>query len=111
MSNASLAQQVNDVQFMNRVNASAMREAWNNPEESDTPFGVALREGQVAAWRVFQWPLSIDNEAAYESALIADPPNPNPGGDPSVITDAAILSGVQAHWPEVWPPEGTTPGP
>lgn len=37
-----------------------------------------------------------DVEAAYESALAAD--NPDPGGDPSVITDGMILANVQANW-------------
>lgn len=32
----------------------------------------------------------------YESALIADPPIDRPGNDPSVISDAEILSAVQA---------------
>ena len=39
-----------------------------------------------------------DIEAAYESALAAE--NPDPGGDPSVITDAMILGVVQANPPE-----------
>jgi hypothetical protein len=45
------------------------------------------------------WPVSsaTDIEAAYESALAAH--NPNPGGDPSVITDQMILSAVQANMP------------
>ena len=37
-------------------------------------------------------------EQAYEYAVNAG--NPDPGGDPAVITDGMILSGVQANWPE-----------
>jgi len=42
------------------------------------------------------WPVVVadDIEAAYEAALISE--NPNPGGDPAVITDQMILSTVQA---------------
>lgn len=47
------------------------------------------------------WPVATasDIAAAYESAVIAN--NPNPGGDPAVITDAQILSVVQASLPPV----------
>jgi hypothetical protein len=49
------------------------------------------------------WPVSCatDIEAAYESAILAN--HPNPGGDPSVITDQMILSAVQAHMSEITP--------
>ena len=63
----------------------------------------------MAPQQVFGWPISIDNEDAYEYALNTDPPNPNPGGDDTVITDEAILAGVQLYWPETWPPAPTTP--
>jgi hypothetical protein len=45
------------------------------------------------------WPVCVagDVAAAYESALAAG--NPNPGGDPAVVTDGMILSAVQADWP------------
>jgi hypothetical protein len=46
------------------------------------------------------WAVSAasDVEQAYEYAVNAG--NPDPGGDPAVITDGMILSGVQANWPE-----------
>ena len=46
------------------------------------------------------WAVSAasDVEQAYEYAVNAG--NPDPGGDPAVITDGMILAGVQAHWPE-----------
>jgi hypothetical protein len=40
-----------------------------------------------------------DVEAAYASALAAG--NPDPGGDPAVITDAMILAKVQAALPDL----------
>lgn len=55
-----------------------------------------------------RWPVSsqTDIEAAYEYALNAD--NPDPGGDPTVITDQQILSACQAilkpPLPEIDPP-------
>jgi hypothetical protein len=42
-----------------------------------------------------------DVEAAYAFALAGD--NPDPGGDPGVITDGMILSAVQAALAEVAP--------
>lgn len=42
-----------------------------------------------------------DVEAAYESAIAAG--NPNPGGDPAVVTDGMILASVQASWPSSAP--------
>lgn len=56
----------------------------------------------------FRWAVAgaTDVEAAYASALAAL--NPNPGGDPAVITDQMILSHVQASWDAVTaaPPTG-----
>ena len=34
---------------------------------------------------------------AWESALVAEPPNPDPGNDPAVISDSQILAAVQKH--------------
>lgn len=37
---------------------------------------------------------------AYASALAQKPPNPEPGKDPTVITDAQILAAVQSLMPQ-----------
>ena len=44
---------------------------------------------------LLRWPVSSqsDIEASYEFAVNSD--NPDPGGDPTVITDGQILSAVQ----------------
>jgi hypothetical protein len=87
-----------------RVVAAAHQEARNNPAAAASDFGQAVA-GDVTTpvWDVLSWPVAIDTEAAYESAVIAE--NPDPGGDPAVITDQAILSSVQASWPpDPWPP-------
>jgi hypothetical protein len=68
----------------------------------DRVAGCCAKEGAAdpdTAAVDLMWPVSAasDIEAAYESALAAD--NPNPGGDPTVITDQMILSNVQANLP------------
>jgi hypothetical protein len=97
MSYTSINQCVNDEALVDRVTAGAMKEAWASDEYSETSFGATLRNSPNLAQTVFMWPVSIDNEAAYSYAVDSD--NPNPGGDPGVISDAAIQAGVQAHWP------------
>lgn len=102
MSYSTLTRQVYDAAFQSRVTAAAMKEAWHNQELGASEFGQALRQGQVTPQQVFMWPVSIDNETAYEYAVAAD--NPDPGGDAGVVTDGAILAGVQQYWPATWPP-------
>jgi hypothetical protein len=70
MSYTLITQASQDPALLDRIAAAVFQEALDNPTFGDTPFG---------------------------EKVIAD--NPNPGGDPAVITDAAILSSVQAHWP------------
>ena len=75
----------NDKSFTDRVTACIAQEGSTESPESLT--------GQIR-WAVA---VSSDVEAAYTSALAAG--NPDPGGDPSVITDGMILAHVQANWP------------
>ena len=84
MSYASINRCANDASFLGRITACIADEGNSSPYE-DTE---RLRWVVAAA---------DDIEAAYESALTGD--NPDPGGDPAVITDAMILSAVQAHPP------------
>jgi len=102
MSYSSLYAQVSDINLMNRLTAAVQKEAYNNPTLSETPYGQAVRANTVAPMQQFGWPLAVATEAAYEYALTQG--NPSPGSDPAVITDADILSSVQANWPEEWPP-------
>ena len=97
MTYATIFQSVNDEELAERVTAAASKEAWASPEFYATSFGEALRGSPHLAVSVFMWPIAIDNEAAYEYAVNAD--NPAPGADPGVISDAAIQSGIQTHWP------------
>lgn len=88
MSYTTIHQCATDPAFLNRLTACAAQEGQDNPE--------------YATSTLLRWEVSskADIEAAYEYALNAD--NPNPGGDPTVITDAQILSAVQ---PILNPPE------
>lgn len=74
-----------DLSLQNRVEACAADEG------ADSPNNVMHQ---------VMWPIATADDviAAYESALAAD--NPDPGGDPGVVTDGMILGIVQANWPE-----------
>ena len=97
MSLASINQAANDQILLARVSAAVNKEALANPTFGDTDFGRLVISGTAPIQMRFAYPIAVDTEAAYESALAAG--NPNPGGDPAVITDAAISSAVQVHWP------------
>jgi hypothetical protein len=76
-----------DTDFLNRVAACYAQETPLG--EGDNPDVWASQHN----WDIASAPGFGD---AYASALAQDPPNPNPGSDPGVITDAMILSAVQA---------------
>ena len=103
MSFTTIAQATRDAALRDRVVSAAQKDARNNPTAAATDFGQAIvNDAATPVWDVLSWPVAINTEAAYESAVIAA--NPNPGGDPAVITDQAILSSVQAAWPaDPWP--------
>jgi hypothetical protein len=97
MSLASIDQAANDQALQQRTTSAVWKEAVANPAFGGTAFGRQVLTGTAPIVMTFAYPVAVDTEAAYESAVIAG--NPNPGGDPAVITDAAIGSAVQAHWP------------
>lgn len=84
MSFSTINRCASDPSFIGRVTASCAQEGRNPPHP--------------AASAVI-WPVSAasDIEAAYASAIANN--NPDPGGDPAVITDGMILSAVQANLP------------
>ena len=98
MSHQTIAQASVDEALQARTEAAGHKEAIANPEFGDTYYGKQIIAGTASIWQRFRWPVAVDTEAAYESAIISG--NPDPGGDPSVITDAAISSAIQAHWPQ-----------
>lgn len=81
MSYTTIHRCANDEAFQARLEACAAQEGAENPNYA---MSVLLR-----------WPVSshTDIEAAYEYAINAG--NANPGGDPTVITDAQILAACQ----------------
>lgn len=101
MSYTTITMAANDEALRDRTIAAVHKEALANPEFGDTAFGEAVVDGRADIWARFAYPIAVDTEAAYESAVAAE--NPDPGGDPAVITDAAIGSAVQVHWPAEWP--------
>jgi hypothetical protein len=97
MSHATIHQASKDTGLNERTVAAVHREALSSPVFSITIFGKMVRDGVAPIISRFSFPIAVDTEAAYESAIIAG--IPNPGSDPAVITDSAITSAVQAHWP------------
>lgn len=97
MSLTTINQAAKDAALQERVVSSVWKETISNPTFGDTAFGQQVLQGMAPIVMRFAYPVAVDTEAAYESAVVAG--NPNPGGDPAVITDAAIGSAVQVHWP------------
>ena len=96
-----ITQAAQDTALNDRVVAAVWQEAIANPEFGDTVYGRQVLQGAAPILMTFAYPIAVDNAAAYETAVQAN--NPNPGGDPAVITDANISAGVQVHWPEDQP--------
>jgi hypothetical protein len=86
-----------DVPLQNRTIACCQQEAHDNPAVADTAFARAVILNPAEGVRM-AWPVALNTEAEYEYALNAGHPQPI-GGDEAVITDAMILSAVQASWP------------
>jgi hypothetical protein len=96
MSYNSLDTASKDPGLQNRTVAATVQEAFNNAAVHDSAYASLVR--QNAASGLFMiWPVCLNTEAEYEYALNAG--MSNPGGNEAVITDAMILSAVQAHWP------------
>ena len=103
MTAASINAAANDPQLQARVLAMARKEMVFNEALADTEFGTRLASGMYSVMELM-WPIAVDTEAAYESALQAG--RGAPGHDADIITDGAITSAVIAHWPYA---EGETP--
>jgi hypothetical protein len=103
VSYTTITQATEDQALTDRIMAAVAKESWANPDYGATGTGQSVRlNGPLAATAYFVWPVAIDTEDEYAYAVEAD--NPNPGGDPGVISDAVIQSAVQTHWPDP-PPE------
>lgn len=99
MSYETIAKAFVDTNLINRVRAAVAKEAFANEALGDTVTGrIILSSGPDSVLPKFLWPVCIATEAEYAYAL--DVANPNPGGDPGVVSDGAIGSSIQANWPE-----------
>jgi hypothetical protein len=82
MSFATISRCAADDAFGQRVRAGYAKEGVDNPDP---------------AYYAMRWVIAADPsvEAPYESAVIAE--NPNPGGDEAVVTDGMLTAAIQAH--------------
>jgi hypothetical protein len=98
MSYRTVALSSDDAALIDRIEAAAVAEAWNNPATAGSEFGRNVRLSPTNG-RLLVYPVCVaaDVEAAYASALAAG--IPDPGADETVVTDAMILANVQTKWP------------
>ena len=96
MTAATIARAAQDSQLIDRVRALANKEIVYSEALAATAFGKRLRTGW-ADMSPLMWPVAIDTEAAYETAVNTG--RGAPGHDVDVITDAALTSAIVAHWP------------
>lgn len=96
MTAASIARAANDEQLKARVQAMASKEILYNADLAATAYGQDVAGGFPNLAKLM-WPVAVDTEAAYETAVNSG--RGAPGHDVDVIPDAAITSAVVAHWP------------
>jgi hypothetical protein len=109
MSLTSIQASTQDEALLNRITSSIAKESFANEQFGNTTTGQQVKQsGPNSVLNKFIWPLAIDFEQDYSYAV--DEGNPNPGGDPAVISDEEIGSAVQVHWPMDPPPPGSQTG-
>jgi len=96
MSAASISRAAGDQELRARVLAMAHRELLFDEMKAASTYGRNLSAGTVNE-EPLMYPVAVDTEAAYESAVQAG--RGAPGHDSDVITDAALTAAVNAHWP------------
>ena len=96
MSASSISRAAGDPQLQARIIASTNKEILFNDELAETWFGKQVRAG-AANYTGLYWPVAVETEAAYETAVNSG--RGAPGYDVDVITDAAITSAIVANWP------------
>jgi acyl CoA:acetate/3-ketoacid CoA transferase alpha subunit len=94
MSLTTTYQAANDASFRNRVAAAVEIEAWQSSRDDDA-LAQRVRAGGIPL-DPFVVATAVDYRDAY--AYASEVGNPDPGRDPSVITDGNISAAVQAHW-------------
>ena len=97
MSASSISRAAADPQLQQRIIASANKEILFNDALHDSWFGKQIRGG-FPNYTPLYWPVAVETEAAYETAVNSG--RGAPGYDVDVITDAAVTAAVVANWPE-----------
>jgi hypothetical protein len=101
MTAASIARAAADPELQARVMAMAQKEILFNEDLANTDFGQQLARG-FGSVQPLMWSIAVDTEAAYETAINSG--RGAPGHDVDIITDAALTSAINAHWPPDTPP-------
>lgn len=96
MTMATIYRAANDPELQARVFAAAHREMIYDDALANSAYGRQLRQG-VNNVQPLMYPIAVDTEAAYESAVNSG--RGAPGHDVDIITDAALTSAVTTHWP------------
>lgn len=96
MSASSISRAASDPQLQLRIAASTNKEILFNDALADTWFGRQVRAG-YGNFTALYWPVAVETEASYETALMAG--RGAPGYDTDIITDAAITAAIVANWP------------
>lgn len=94
MSYETILKCTNDADLRGRIKVAQQKEAIYNPKVSNPQ---QMKDNPERFISDVLWPLSFSEEVAYEYAINTG--HKNPGADPSVITDGAILSAVVTYWP------------
>lgn len=105
MSFSSITRASKDQDLIDRVMSAAHQIALTDPDKANTQLGQQLLNNNMMAGNPvmpLMYPVAIDTEAAYESALLNQ--RGAPGYDRDIITDAALFAAVNAHWPMTRPP-------
>ena len=94
MSASSISQAANDPQLRARALAMAHKELLYDELKAESTYGKQLTQIGVEP---LMYPIAVDTEAAYEAAIQAG--RGAPGHDLDIITDGALTSSINAHWP------------
>jgi len=96
MSASTIYRAANDLDLQQRVTALAHKEVQANDALANTQYGRGLLNG-VQNIMPLMWPVAVDYEEPYESAVLSG--RGAPGHDTDVITDANISAAIVAGWP------------
>ena len=98
MTASTISRAANDPELQARVLALAQKEMVYSDDLANTAYGRNLRLNPVLANVLpLMYPVAVDTEAAYETALASG--RGAPGHDQDVIPDANLTSAIVAHWP------------